>query len=591
METKKTVAAAMLIGFSAVLSACSKVDSIITRIDEKNYSEALDEFSSSKLSDTDATELCEQMKQRIEDSLSKYAMDEITKADVNDILTTAYYMDIGDMLSYVSTANARLNTLTLSKQAYQTGVEDSTVGKWASAYKAFSKVVEGDHFYERAREELSKCVEGYCNEVEQKVNEYTIKDDYSGAMSYLNNLKKKEDPFCEDVRVFVNNKVSEVAIPYIKSLYEDDISKYRVSVFRDLNGKISEYGLEDNQDIVSFVNDLADKYMTEIRAQVASKTEENNYNDAIDYLENIKAYKNVPDVIIEYCNETIESLKIESVISKAKESVTGNDIASALKTISDYKIENNISENKELDEYADFISKEYINTILTKVAKLREEENYAAALNMLNKASEIVQNDEIARQIEEINAIKPVYLSDLKISKSNRFSLRDTGEALEDTVGNKYEVGNLFEISSTTKEWSDPDIGSVDYNLGYQYTTLSGTVAVDDISKDTSGVLKIKGDDVVLYSVKVSRKMTPVSIKVDVSTVDWLNISLESPNNGEIDVILANFKFTDDPVEKNTELIGEDSDAVEEKENSDTSELGSDEAEDAEENMKSSEDQ
>ncbi|MBR4345130.1 MAG: hypothetical protein IKP88_20895 [Lachnospiraceae bacterium] len=562
MKTQKTVAAAaMLISFSAALSGCSKVNSIISNIDEKNYTEALDVFSNSNLNEDDAKTLAEQMKQRIEDSLSKYAKDEISKSDVTEIITTAYNMNVGDLLSYVGIANNKLNTLTMSKQAYDTGVQDSVLGKWSSAYKAFSKVVEEDINHDKALAEMSKCITGYRDEVEKKVNEYSIKEDYNGAVSYLNNLKK-ESPFCEEIRVFVNDKFTEVIIPYIKKLYQGEISNFNFNVFGDVDSLAERYGVTDNSEIISFKNELTDKYLAEVRSQLEKNKAENNYSEALRYAESIASYRNLPPSIKDYCTSSIESLKTETVLYQAKEAAAQNDIASALKIISDYKAENSITVNAELDGYVDTISKEYINTILTKVAKLREEENYAAALTMLNKANEIIKNDEITKQIEEINAIKPTYLSDLKISKSFRFDLKDSGDPIEDTVGNKYEVGNLFIISSATKDWSNPEIGSVDFNLGYQYTTLSGTIAVDDISNDSTGILKFKGDDVVLYSLDVSRIMTPVTVDIDVSTVDWLNITIEDPKNGEIDVILSNFRFSNEPVKKAPDTVDENTDGT-----------------------------
>ena len=126
-------------------------------------------------------------------------------------------------------------------------------------------------------------------------------------------------------------------------------------------------------------------------------------------------------------------------------------------------------------------------------------------------------------------------------TNSTRFETVDTGDALKDTLGNTYAVGNLFTLSSTSG-WSS-EIGSAEYNLGYKYDHLTGTISVKEDSDEATGVLKIIGDDKTLYSLNLQRALTPTSFDVDVSSVNWLKITIEDPQNGNIIAILSDWQF------------------------------------------------
>lgn len=294
-------------------------------------------------------------------------------------------------------------------------------------------------------------------------------------------------------------------------------------------------------DAVAHMEQCVTKHCDAIREKVDGFVAKEDYNSALTYLGQ-ESFSSFCDDIDTMINELTEDIQVKGILADAEDLVDAGDIAGALtcitESIESYKLKN----TDELDKRYDSISADYVKMIMDKVNELSKNENYIAALNMLSNAQEVVDADEFKKAVEEIKAVKPTYLYDLKYSTSTRYETIDSGDPLMDTIGNTYEIGNLFEISSDGSSWSSEE-GSVEYNLGYAYKTLSGVISVDDISDDATGVLKIEGDGATLFSLDLSRTMTPQRVSLDVSSVNWLKITITDPANGTIYAILSDFKF------------------------------------------------
>jgi tetratricopeptide (TPR) repeat protein len=296
-------------------------------------------------------------------------------------------------------------------------------------------------------------------------------------------------------------------------------------------------------DAVSKMNICLDKYKSLIQSNVDDYIASGDYDGALSYLSG-RSHSGF-DEINAIVEELTEDVQVQSIIAEADEYTEDGDIQSAISAVTEGEEKYGIKNNATLTAYKENITDEYVSMILEKADALCEKENYIAALNMLNTAYDITQSDEIASLIEHIEEIKPTYLYDLKISESSNYEVIDTGDQLMDTIGNTYDVGNLFEISADGGSWSN-DEGYAKYCLGYNYATLTGVVSVDDISDTASATLQIEGDDVVLYTLELSRTTTPTNISIDVSSVNWLKISLVNPADGKTYAILSNFQLSDE---------------------------------------------
>lgn len=355
-----------------------------------------------------------------------------------------------------------------------------------------------------------------------------------------------------------------------KSYYEDGVEAFADENYSGAYNYFSYVVEEDAyfSDAASYMDKCVTGYCDAITADVDEYVADDDYEGALNYLGQC-SYSAFSEEVTTAIEEMTETVRVKSVMAEAEEYVNSDDVASALTLITDSIEEYDIENTDELDKYYDTISADYIQMIMEKVDILRTEENYILALNMLSNAQEVVDAEEFATAVEEINAIKPTYLYDLKYSTSSRFEVVDSGDPLMDTIGNTYAVGNLFEISGDGGSWSSEE-GSVEYNLGYNYGILTGVISVDDISDDATGTLKIEGDGVVLYSQALSRTTTPTPISIDVSNVNWLKISITEPSGGVIYAILSDFQFgdktdvptTEPPTEAMT-AVGETTEATE----------------------------
>lgn len=277
------------------------------------------------------------------------------------------------------------------------------------------------------------------------------------------------------------------------------------------------------------------------------------YDTAMSYLNKCKreasGCEEAESLIVKLINE----LGVEEILGQAKQMVKEGDIAAALTTVTDYINETN-SSDKRLIEFMDTTHKEYVDVILKKVSELSEKENYIAALKMLSNAKEVVQDKAFDEKEEKIKAVKPTYLYDLTCSNQNHFEIIDEGDPLKDTIGNRYDVGNLFTMSYYSWTSGEQYDGNAEYYLGYQYERFTGAVSVyddekrADDTKNLTATLRILGDGETLYTTTVKRSFTPTTFDLDVSKVNWLQITLSREDGSSwgtegLKVILSDCEF------------------------------------------------
>ncbi|MBQ8921907.1 MAG: hypothetical protein IJ060_07080 [Oscillospiraceae bacterium] len=291
----------------------------------------------------------------------------------------------------------------------------------------------------------------------------------------------------------------------------------------------------------TMMDDSLSKYKTELEEEVKRYTDAGNYDEALEVLKNRKYAADGNEDAVKIIDQMIADIGVDGVLDKAQKLLDDGDLNGALEAVEEFENDYDIEDSR-LTEFTDHAKSDYIEIVLRKANELTEQKNYIAALNMIKSAKEVVSDSRLDDLEKKIMELKPTYLYDLTLTNSNRFEVLDTGDAPVDTVGNSYPVGNLFTISSSNDGWST-EIGSAEYNLSYRYDTLSGTIAVHNDSSEATGVLKIIGDDVTLYSLNLQRALTPTSFSIDVSSVNWLKITIEDPQNGQIIAILSDFQF------------------------------------------------
>lgn len=355
---------------------------------------------------------------------------------------------------------------------------------------------------------------------------------------------KTDGDFSNEILDFIKDKENELIVPSVTAVVDEYIRKNDYySAYTYLETQIDEKRLYSNDQVIKYEDTIISSFEDYLKTNVDKFMADNDYEGAIAFLD---SQKSVSTLLGTDCwDQLSQNVGVKYVLSKAEGYVKDNDIASALAEITNYKETNGISENAELDTYAQKVSNEYVKMILERVTPLEEKEEYLKALTILSNAQNVVNAPEFAAEIEKINEVKPVYLCDIKCSNSGQYNQITSGTKLMDTIGNQYEPGNLFNLyckySSYTRYY-----GFADYYLGYKYKTLTGTVAVDDKSDNTTASLIIEADNVQIYEIPLSRSTEPVKISIDVTTVNWIKFKVVSEKNYDLYAILYDFRFSDE---------------------------------------------
>ncbi len=283
-------------------------------------------------------------------------------------------------------------------------------------------------------------------------------------------------------------------------------------------------------------------YLTEKNDHMASEGDSTSYtaDEATKQEQHESSNKNEDVTSENEKDDTARKIK-EQALANAEGYAKQNNFENALNVLEEYR---NTYGKTDLDieaKYLDYTNA-YVNFICEKVEALRKEKKYQQALTMLKNASEIVSSptfDELAKNIENE---KPIYLTEVKCQNKDNYEQVAEGTEVEDTLGNKYQYGNLYRIF-THFAHSRYNNGRADYYIGYSYEKLCGFIAVEDSGDNISAKFSILGDGVVLYSIDVTRLTAPVPLEVDVSNVNIVTIKLDSYDQGKLQVLLSDFYF------------------------------------------------
>ena len=426
-------------------------------------------------------------------------------------------------------------------------------GDYRSAYSLFSGVIKDDANYTDASAKIKDCVTKYCDSIKERCAGYVQRSDYDGALAYLESVKTDGD-FSNEILDFIKDKENELIVPSVTAVVDEYIRKKDYySAYTYLETQIDEKRLYSNDQVIKYEDTIISSFEDYLKTNVDKFMAGNDYEGAIAFLDSQKSVSTLLGT--DSWDQLSQNVGVKYVLSKAEGYVKDNDIASALAEITNYKETNGISENTELDTYAQKVSDEYVKMILERVTPLEEKEEYLKALTILSNAQNVVNAPEFAAEVEKINEVKPTYLSDLKCSNSNRYELITTGTMLTDTIGNKYDLNNLFLMEGRGNSSKN---GFADYYLGYKYKSLTGVVSVDDRSVNTSATLIIEGDNIQIYTLKLNRSTAPVKISLDVSNINWIRMKLVGDNyNDDLYIILSEFQLSEDGLE-GTSITPED---------------------------------
>lgn len=464
-----------------------------------SISKSVSSYKKGKLSDEEISQLTADLLAQINSNIDAYESGAKTYDEVIEVLTEIREYEISELNEEFAKSAARLAEIKQIRDTFDHANEAFGSGDYKTAISGFAAIPSTDINYAAAQENLQKSKDALKDSIFAEADALVSAGSFDEAIDLLHNSKAGID---DDTSAAIDQKID------------------------DIEFTVSSEALKD---IFKQAEDLA---------------KAGKYDEACEYLADEKA-KAESDAIANEITKKIGMIRKQQALAAAEALSDQGQYEEALSVIQLYSEEYGDEDDAELQNLTTEITDEYVSLIMDKVNKLCDEENYFMALEMLSNAQLIVDAPEFKTRVEDINAVKPIYLCDIKISDSANYEQITTGDKRKDTVDNTYAPGNLF-VMWSRNGWSGYS-GEASYFLGYKYSKIKGTVAVHDESDRVSATLTFYGDDLVLHTIDLSRLTAQESIEIDVSNVNWFKINLAKPYSGDGQILTI---FSDFVLEK-----------------------------------------
>ncbi len=484
---RKTAALLALIPILACsMVGCGSVNSVVTKMKHGEYEDAIAYYGKLSLNDTQEDTMMDKLFAYLEEKIESYQQEECTYEEIE-----AYEEALETLIEAMEDENSvyklleyelEVYNLKTSLESYETAMEYFEEEDYSLAYTYFGKIEDDCVKYEDAQAKLIECITLHCAEIESAVEAYLDREEYYEALGYLYALSSSIDSECADT---------------IDSLEESVNQGYR----EEISSKFESYSEQGYEQARSYLNNVSTNYASD------------DVKDLVDSL--------------------YSEIYVSEVVAEVQGYIDAGEYLKAISTIEDYESWYAITNSTTLDELADTALSGYVAYISAQASSLSAVGKYDQAIEILEEAQGEVTSSELSTLLDEIMELRPVYITDLKISTGDNYLTYSSTDVIEDTVGNTYAgtyvLGLKDSRSSTT---TTSGTGYVEYFLNGEYTTLTGTLAVNDKTTDAEYnnkiVFRVYGDnDEVLYKKTVTRTTTPVELNIDLSGVQWLRIELE----------------------------------------------------------------
>lgn len=381
------------------------------------------------------------------------------------------------------------------------------------------------------------------NEVKEIVK---VAESDASAGNYEEALKKIEDGIKEypDSETLKNKseeyekKIQDIKISEILS---DAKAKAEVGNYEDAFKKV-EAGLKIYPDSTELKN-KADGYKAaydiqvkdDILLQAAEYASSNDYLSAMNIIKNAqKKYGNkdeFTEALGTYEKEYFKQVKTDALtesaeLAKEKKYLEAIERIDAALVI----VENDI----ELTSKKDFYETNYINNVISEADNFVGEKKYTEAIVLLESSlKEYPQNTKLFNKLEDVKKQRPVVniatMIPINAGLSGKMDNAEWNSGVpKDPFGNIYsDAKNFIIVSGYGSDWYGVSSGTayMEYRIYKQFSTIEGFVCpYYDMHENGEMTIQIVGDDRVLYETSVKRKMDPLNFKVDVTGVDYLKI-------------------------------------------------------------------
>jgi tetratricopeptide (TPR) repeat protein len=497
-KIKQTSIASVLV-LSLGLTGCTSKEQTEFQefLNNNQYADAISYYMQNQ-SKIDSEALESSIKSSIDAIYNAYYAQEMSASLAITNLTTLSSAGVESLTQTIQDKIVLIDKIESSRTAFTQGEELYNIGDYLTAIESYSMVIEEDSNYTVAQERIKASKEAFKSSILETAQSHADNEDYLMAINCL------------------TSALSEV----------DDTS--------ELESKISEY---------------EQMYKDALLDHAAALAASGDYAGAASYLEGyLNQFDNVSDFekkIDEY-TQAYEDAQVEACLADARASMDISDYYSALVAIQAVEIE--YPDNDTVEALRQSAAESYLSNILPLIDSYIEAAQYTDAYSICENALEVVpDSDELAQRLAYIEPLKPVLLSELPISESAEFEqLTEHDTTYKDVVGNVYNPGNLYRIHLYHDGWGSSEDGYAKVYLNAQYSTMVGTLAVDDTSDTGECIISIYADNQVVYTGTFDRTTAPQSISIDVTGKQWIEFRILYPDDTygySSNVLLSNVGF------------------------------------------------
>lgn len=382
----------------------------------------------------------------------------------------------------------------------------------------------------------------------------------SGDISELNNINNLLNRYQNNkirignIDTLINTKEKDWINKYNTSYDNNellannyDIITSRLNVLKDN----LPHDLEARSNINGYIK-LIDKLKISKEAYFEGNNyyQNNDYNNAYSFLSKVieeDSYYNDVTKMIDICLES----SINNITNKVKEMNNINEESTldnkldSYKKIFNYLIEERNNSTYDLMKSNTFVTllkeneKALLNVYVDIAKSLGDNNEYEKAINIIDEGIKLLTEDKL--DVVALTELKDAYKLMLPISL---FDINPTSKdddinlSLAIMDNNKHAYKQAITFKKTTKKQA------VVYTINKGYKRIVFTVAagenITEKNKDTV-TLKIIGDNKVLKTLKITGKMAPNDIKLDIGDVDLLTFEFQSSSSSnDIGAIVGN---------------------------------------------------
>lgn len=233
------------------------------------------------------------------------------------------YESLGDkkVAEYLSKESKVLDDLNTSMESYAKAEKLYESGKYAEALEKYALVVKEDDHYKDAQEKLSKCVESYREEILNKTENPSSQTDYESAIDTLN-IALKIVPDDEKLTARLDELETGYA-DFLKSEALTNGTQYiqdgKFEELFELLSKACEKNSGDTE-LENLKKTAEDEFVKKVQTTVDEYVGNDDYDDAIKYLQSANKILADNTIITELLQKTQDNVPVELSSLKISES-------------------------------------------------------------------------------------------------------------------------------------------------------------------------------------------------------------------------------------------------------------------------------